>query len=458
MFPTRILLADDDEEWRRDLRLLLDARPEWQIIWEVSDGLEAVRKTEEFKPDILLLDVSIPDLNGIEVTRRLRQVPTSSKIVFVSMDNRPDAVEIALSAGAQGYVNKANANSDLLPAIDAVLQGERFVSSTLNGHELGDNSNGHIARIQYDEPIPQEHGARMEEASRGRDVGVGLFLAVATLLTAAIVVSGFYGFYRRPESDVSIQAAQQIDQLKQQNSALTLNLSQLTNSVTAQRGEIQTLRAQLGNAGNGRANSEQNVQLPGESQNQEKLLADARDEVARTNESRANDEASLTAQQARITELSDKLRVASATLEMERQLAAAGQNLRELMVARQLHVIDIRDTDPSGNPSDAFGRVFLTEGKSLTFYAFDLNVGRPADAKRNFQVWGVPDANAKSSRSLGFLQADNEASGRWVLKVDNPDLVKDINSAFVTVEPATGGKQPSGQKMLYAYLGEANHP
>jgi len=64
----------------------------------------------------------------------------------------------------------------------------------------------------------------------------------------------------------------------------------------------------------------------------------------------------------------------------------------------------------------------------------------------------------KSARSLGFLQVDAKAQGRWVLKVDDPELVKEINSVFVTIAPATGDKQPSGQKMLYAYLGEANHP
>jgi len=152
------------------------------------------------------------------------------------------------------------------------------------------------------------------------------------------------------------------------------------------------------------------------------------------------------------------LRVASATLDEERQLAAAGQDVRELMLSRQLHVIDVRDTDPDGRPGKSFGRVFLNEGKSLSFYAFDLNDDRVVNAKRNFQVWAVPDANKSASRSLGYLQIDAKAQGRWMLKVDNPELVKNISSVFVTIEPGAGGKQPSGQKMLYAYLGETNHP
>jgi anti-sigma-K factor RskA len=76
----------------------------------------------------------------------------------------------------------------------------------------------------------------------------------------------------------------------------------------------------------------------------------------------------------------------------------------------------------------------------------------------SFQVWAVPETGKNTSRSLGFLRVDPKAQGRWVLKVENAELVKQINSVFVTVEPAAGGKQPSGQKMLYADLGEANHP
>jgi hypothetical protein len=77
--------------------------------------------------------------------------------------------------------------------------------------------------------------------------------------------------------------------------------------------------------------------------------------------------------------------------------------------------------------------------------------------KGSFQVWAV-DSGKNSSHSLGFLRTDAKAPGRWVLRVDNPDLVKQISAVFVTSEPAAGVKEPITQKMLYAYLGEANHP
>jgi hypothetical protein len=291
-------------------------------------------------------------------------------------------------------------------------------------------------------------------------------------ITALVVVVGSLTFYRFRETPETARAtdpaaAQQIAELKQEKSVLAASLSRLNESVAQGQREIQNLHAQLGTE-NPRRNNQQaaeaersssrDAQLLDESRNQEKLLADAKDEAARINQLHLNDEASLVEQQARITELSDKLRIASATLDQERQLAAAGKDVRELMAARQLHVIDVRDTDSNGKPGNAFGRVFLTEGKSLTFYAFDLNnEDRVENARRSFQVWAVLD-NTGSARSLGLLHVDAKAQGRWMLKVDNPELVKEINAVFITANPVAGGTEPSGQKMLYAYLGEPNHP
>ena len=122
--------------------------------------------------------------------------------------------------------------------------------------------------------------------------------------------------------------------------------------------------------------------------------------------------------------------------------------------------MDVRDTNgPDGKPGKAFGRVFLTEGKSLVFYAFDLNDPAKNGAKKTFQVWGQQEGKAGSLRSLGFLNVDNKAQGRWVLKTNDAAAFKEINSLFVTVEPPGGAKTPNGQRAyLFAYLGEANHP
>jgi DNA-binding NarL/FixJ family response regulator len=136
----RILITDDSSGWRGEVRLVLQARPEWQIISEASDGLEAVQKAQDLKPEIILLDIGLPRLNGIEAARRIRQLSPSSKILFLSLNNDLDVVSAALSTGAFGYVHKTDARRELLPAVDAALWGKEFVSSSLKGHEFTDTS------------------------------------------------------------------------------------------------------------------------------------------------------------------------------------------------------------------------------------------------------------------------------------------------------------------------------
>jgi outer membrane murein-binding lipoprotein Lpp len=286
---------------------------------------------------------------------------------------------------------------------------------------------------------------------------VGIAAPIAALLLLAIY--GGYAYLGRSHTD-SGQSQQKIEQLQSQNASLNTTVSQLNQSILGQQHEIQNLRAQLEAANkNGVSSSvSKTVQLPDELVNSEKQLTDARNEIDRIKQLRANDEASLVAQQVRIAELANQLRVASATLDLERQLTAAGKDIRELLTARQLHVIDVRDTDTDGKPSKAFGRIFVTEGKTLTFYAFDLNQEKPIDPKHRFEVWGTQQAKGSPAHNLGFLYVDDAAQRRWTLKVNDPQLVKEVESVFVTVEPAGGNHAPSGQTMLYAYLGQPNHP
>jgi len=138
--PIRILVVDDFEGWRRQVRSLLQARPEWQVIAEASDGPEAIQKAEELKPDLVVLDIGLPSLNGVEAARQIRQLSPSSKIVFLSQNNDLDVMRAALSTGASGYVLKPDAQSELLTAVVAVLRGKEFVSSSLKGYELTDTS------------------------------------------------------------------------------------------------------------------------------------------------------------------------------------------------------------------------------------------------------------------------------------------------------------------------------
>jgi DNA-binding NarL/FixJ family response regulator len=133
VLPVRVLVVDDFEPFLRFIRSMLQERPELQIICEVSDGLEAFQKAEELQPDLILLDIGLPTLNGIEAARRIRKLAPEAKIIFVTQESSADVVQEALSLGAAGYVLKAKGGSELLAAVDAVLQGKQFVSSGLAG-------------------------------------------------------------------------------------------------------------------------------------------------------------------------------------------------------------------------------------------------------------------------------------------------------------------------------------
>ena len=129
--PIHILVVEDFEPWRRSLRSMLKRRADVRLIGEAADGLAAVQKASELKPDLILMAIGLPNLNGFEAAKRICQAVPGTKIIFLSIENEADVVQAALSNGAQGYVLKADAGSELWPAIQAVLQGKRFVSSGL---------------------------------------------------------------------------------------------------------------------------------------------------------------------------------------------------------------------------------------------------------------------------------------------------------------------------------------
>jgi len=146
---SRVLVVDDYEPWRRFVSSTLDKQPDLRVIGEVADGLEAVRKAEELQPDLIVLDIGLPTLNGIEAARRIREVSPTSKILFVSENGSRDIAEEALRTGASGYVVKSGAGTELLPAVKAVLQGKQFVSASLTGHDSKAPKDDHSAAVRH---------------------------------------------------------------------------------------------------------------------------------------------------------------------------------------------------------------------------------------------------------------------------------------------------------------------
>jgi len=124
-----VMVVEDFHSFRQYVCSELEQMPELRVVCEVSDGLEAVHKARELKPDLILLDMGLPSLNGIEAARRILALEPESKIVFVSQETSAEMVQEAMRLGARAYVFKTHAAHDLLPAIDAVLSGQRFVST-----------------------------------------------------------------------------------------------------------------------------------------------------------------------------------------------------------------------------------------------------------------------------------------------------------------------------------------
>jgi DNA-binding NarL/FixJ family response regulator len=130
----RILLVDDHPIVRQGLKTLLEGQPGWQIVGEASDGLEALHKADSLQPDVMVLDVTMPTLNGLETCRRLRQKAPSLEILFVTQHDSPHMMREALDAGARGYVVKSNAARDLLEAVKAVSEHRAFTALTGPDH------------------------------------------------------------------------------------------------------------------------------------------------------------------------------------------------------------------------------------------------------------------------------------------------------------------------------------
>ena len=204
--------------------------------------------------------------------------------------------------------------------------------------------------------------------------------------------------------------------------------------------------------------TQQLAQLEKQTNDTQRALDAAKAELLRSRSEKDSVDAALVDQQFKINELANEIKEKEAAAERERQLSLVAKDVRELMGARNLHILDVSDVDGNGKSKRSFGRVFLVEGKSLIFYAFDLG-DHENPAKVSFQAWGQLEGQDTSAKDLGVFYVDDHVQKRWVLKVNDPKKLTAINSVFVTVEPLGGAPRPTGKKLLYAYLGtQPNHP
>jgi hypothetical protein len=219
---------------------------------------------------------------------------------------------------------------------------------------------------------------------------------------------------------------------------------------------LENLQAQL------RAANDSGVQADRKLQEAQQTLTAKNEEIdkLRPVAFRAQDaDATLVAQQYQIADLTRRNKDLEELTEKQQKLLTVDEDVRNLMAARSLHITDVFDVDGKGTRKSAFGRVFYTEGKSLVFYAFDLDAPKVMNAKHSFQAWGQLSEATTSAVNLGIFYVDDPAQKRWMLRFDNPEVLKRLSAVFVTAEPHGGTARPTGQKLMYAYLGhEPNHP
>jgi hypothetical protein len=148
-----------------------------------------------------------------------------------------------------------------------------------------------------------------------------------------------------------------------------------------------------------------------------------------------------------------------AEITKQQDLLDHDRDIGELMGARDLYIADVHDVGRNGQADKTYGRVFYTKGKSLIFYAYDLDQEAGLKDASTFQAWGRRGIDKQQALSLGVCYEDNASKKRWVLKFDDPKGLASIDAVFVTVEPTGGSHHPSGKPLLFAYLRvNPNHP
>ena len=303
-------------------------------------------------------------------------------------------------------------------------------------------------------------------------------VAAAFLLGAG--VGAAVGFHRAPSASIVKMPVQTRSSAKaetpnspigeDESARLQTVVAELQKRIGETREEDRTLREELTLSGQQTAELEtklSEVEKQSNAQAQEMIQAHNDLSAARSELSQAKD--SLSANQGKIESLqfalADKdarLTEVSASVDRERQMLSQGREIRDIMGARDLHIVDVIDRDGNGRARKAFGRAFYTQGKSLIFYAFDLPAKNTADGKFVYAAWGSNSNNvdSKVAHSLGIFYNDDQTQHRWAMKFDDPKLLEEIDTVFVTLEPADRSfTTPTGKPILEAYFGTPpNHP
>jgi hypothetical protein len=249
--------------------------------------------------------------------------------------------------------------------------------------------------------------------------------------------------------------------LQQQLAAARSEMKFMSATIQEQRAELESASKASDDLNSRLSEAEKGTALAASDRSQrDARIAELEEGIQKAKSEKSASDTALALQETELRELRKQVTEEAAALGQQQELAEKGSDVRDLVVARNLHIIDVHDRDGDGKSQRAFGRIFYTEGKSLIFYAYDLADPRKLDAKVSFYVWGQRLGAEKPIKSLGIFHNDDANDGRWVLTFDDSHVLAQIDSVFVTVESAKKSiKEHGGKRILFAFLGDKpNHP
>ncbi len=383
------------------------------------------------------------------------------------------------------------------PAADIVPPDgmrDRFLSR-MASEELVKEMNGgsRLHPFLIEKPLPSTFGEardgkqlrHVEPVLSGRKSSLFWLLSRSAAVMAVCVIVGTAAFYagvwkakhtpqqpaqvRAPNTEASarnspVSNSDRLSQLEGQKSQLESTLAKLKQELSASQSEKRSLSDELTTAKDklaaltiqGKSASEHSSAELQEAQNK---VATLQSRAEALSERLAESDVKLGIQKQMREDLAAKLDTTEEELRRQNDLKSAKLELGDLVATRNLHIVDVYDADSNGKRDRSFGRVFYVEGKSLVFYAYDLDAPAQFRASVVFHVWGEKAGVKEVAHSLGILRKD-DGQNRWTMTFDDPSVLVKINSAFVTTEVVSKHyNEPHGKKVLFAYWGnQPNHP
>lgn len=340
---------------------------------------------------------------------------------------------------------------------------------------------------ENDQIVPTLHSPSRQMPKRWLAASVfRLNLRVASIVAGSLVLAVSLGTFiyklglkdglqqtritlQPPENSGALRA--QLDELVRQRESIHASLIQretLISELRAQFKEQQKqnalLEASFRSASHEAQEETQRISLQRDDlarklEDQKAVLTTTQNRLDALQQAGTNDALRMVSLENQIQRMSQLFKDKDAKIDEQQRMLAADRDIRDLMGARDLYIAEVYDVGGNGKRKKPYGRVFYTKGKSLIFYAYDLDQQLGLKNASTFQAWGLRGPDRNTALSLGVMYADNSINKRWVLRFDDPQALEEINAVFVTIEPNGGSRVPRGQQVLFAYLKEEpNHP